>query len=303
MNIKIRPIRTHDEYRAVEQLQREVWSLDDAGIAPSDLMVTAQKNGGLALGAFADSLEGASEQLIGVVFGFVGLSSDGRVKHCSHILGVLPTHRNQNIGYHLKLAQREHALAQGLELITWTFDPLESRNANLNFHKLGATCKIYLPNLYGDMRDTLNVGLSSDRFQVDWHIASTHVINHIRGIQPIVSLSALQEGEVPILNPLPSGEPPRPPKTCLSVQVKSRLHRNKLREDSDFTGADRLLIQIPPNFQAIKLADMELARAWRLHTRALFEAAFAEGYVVTNLLFEEGQSYYLLEKDWRPDED
>jgi len=303
MNIKIRPIRTHDEYRAVEQLQREVWSLDDAGIAPSDLMVTAQKNGGLALGAFADSLEGESEQLVGLVFGFVGLSPDGKLAHCSHILGVLPTHRNQNIGYHLKLAQRENVLAQGLELITWTFDPLESRNANHNFHKLGATCRIYLPNLYGDMRDTLNVGLSSDRFQVDWHIASTHVINRIRGTQSIPSLSALQEDGVPILNPLLSEEPSCPPKTYISVQLESRLHRDKLRAELNLIGTNRLLIQIPPNFQAIKLADMELARAWRLHTRALFETTFAEGYVVTNLLFEEGQSYYLLEKDWRPDED
>ena len=279
MDIRIRAIQSHDEYRAVEQLQREVWGLEEVEVVPDHLLLTAQKNGGLLLGAFDVSSGSEEGQLVGFVFGFVGLSPNGEVKHCSHMAGVAPAYQNQKLGYRLKLAQREQVLAQGLDVIIWTFDPLESRNASLNFRKLGATCRTYLRDLYGSMRDALNVALPSDRFCVDWHIASAHVVERLRG-----SLPPLRPEGVTLLNrPLP-GDPPRPANVSLPIQ-----------------GA-RLLIQIPAHFQAIKTVDMGLARAWRLHTRALFEAAFAEGYVVTDLLFEDGQSFYLLEKDWVPGE-
>ncbi|GAB4542715.1 MAG: hypothetical protein Kow0063_35090 [Anaerolineae bacterium] len=280
MDIQIRPVQTHQEYRAVEHLQRQVWGLEDVEIVPDHLLLTAQKNGGLVLGAFDASAGHDARQLIGFVFGFIGLSDDGRVKHCSHMAGVAPDYQNRNLGYRLKLAQREHVLRQGLDLITWTFDPLESRNASLNFRKLGAACRVYLRDLYGRMRDTLNVALPSDRFQVDWHIASNHVADRLAGKCPPLSLAMLRSEGVPLLNPPLPGDPPRPASRTLPLEGR------------------RLLIQIPACFQAIKSFDMELARAWRMHTRELFETAFARGYVVIDLIFENGQSYYLLEKDW-----
>jgi predicted GNAT superfamily acetyltransferase len=284
MDIEIRPIHTHDEYRAVEQLQRDAWGLEEVEVVPDHLLLTAHKNGGLVLGAFDLSSGAKGEQLVGFVFGLVGLSPDGRMKHCSHMTGVAPDYQNHNLGYRLKLAQREHVLKQGLDLITWTFDPLESRNAYLNFRKLGATCQTYLRDLYGGMRDALNIALPSDRFQVDWHVASTHVADRLSSKPSPPSLSSLCAESVPLLNQALSGDPPRPAEAPLPIQ------------------GTRLLIQIPAHFQAIKRVDIELARAWRLQTRALFEAAFAAGYVVTDLLFEDEQSCYLLEKDWTPDE-
>ena len=278
MSITIRPIQTHQEYRAVEALQQEVWGLDPVEIVPDHLLLTAQKNGGLVLGAFDTSTAGEVDRLIGFIFGFPGLTPDGRLKHCSHMAGVAPAYQNRRVGYRLKLAQREHVLAQGIELITWTFDPLESRNARLNFHKLGAICRTYLRDLYGSMRDALNVGVPSDRFQVEWWVASSRVVDRLQGTAPDLSLAALQAEDVPLLNPVPPGDLPRPPEQTRPI------------------AGDRLLIQIPAHFQAIKAADMALARAWRLHTRALFEAAFAQGYTVVDLLFEEGQSFYLLRR-------
>jgi len=281
MEVVIRPLQTHDEYRAAERLQREVWGLHDVDVVPDHLLITAQKNGGLVLGAF-ESLPDGGERLVGFVFGFVGLTPEGRVKHCSHMAGVVPGRQDRNIGYRLKRAQREHVLARGIDLITWTFDPLESRNAHLNFRKLGVVCRTYLRDLYGPMRDALNEGLPSDRFQVEWHIASRHVVRRLRsgGIGP--SLSDLVEQGVPILNPALPGDPPRP------------------AEGSQPIRGDRFLVEIPARFQDVKAADMGLARAWRLHTRALFEAAFAQGYVVVDHLFEAGRSCYLLEKGWMP---
>jgi predicted GNAT superfamily acetyltransferase len=279
MVVEIRPIQTHEEYQAVEHLQREVWGFDDVQIVPIHLLLTAHKNGGLVLGAFDAASEGESQRLVAFVFGFVGLSPDGRTKHCSHMLGVDAAFRDRNLGYRLKLAQREHVLRQGIDLITWTFDP---RNANLNFRKLGATCNTYVRDLYGDMSNLLYVGLSSDRLQVDWHIASDHVAARLRRKGMSSSLSALRAEGVPVLNRPLRGDLPRPAQTTLPLE------------------GERLLVQIPSHLQAIKAADMGLARAWRLHARSVFESAFTHGYVVTDLLFEDGQSCYFLERNWTP---
>ncbi|HUW11548.1 MAG TPA: hypothetical protein VM537_17585, partial [Anaerolineae bacterium] len=146
------------------------------------------------------------------------------------------------------------------------------------------TCNTYLRDLYGHMRDELNVGLPSDRFQVDWHIASDHVAGRLRGdradpstgLRTGPSLSALLAEGVPLLNPPFPGDLPRPPETVLPIE------------------GNQLLVQMPARFQAIKSADLGLAHAWREHTRTLFEAAFAAGYTVVDLLFEEGRSCYLL---------
>lgn len=279
MTIEIRLVQTIEEYRAISQIQRAVWGKPDAEIIPYHMPIIFQKEGGLVLGAFERSPEEEKEKLIGFAFGFVGLTSEGQVKHCSEIVGVLPAYQNRNMGYRLKLAQRERVLAQGIDLITWTFDPLESRNARLNIHKLGATCQTYLRNLYGNLSDALNAGLPSDRFRVDWRIGGDHVAGRLRGDWAGPSV----EG-IPIINPVLPGDRsaeqslPRPPRETLPI------------------AGDQLLIQIPAHFQAIKLADSGLGLAWREHTRALFEAAFAAGYTVVDLLFEHGQSYYLLQQ-------
>ena len=281
--IDVRPVQTHDEYRDVEHLQRLAWGHGDLDVVPDHLLITIQKNGGLVLGAFevspGDGLGGVQERPVGFALGFIGLAPDGQLKHCSHMVGVPPTEQNRNVGYRLKLAQRAHVLAQGIDLITWTFDPLESRNARLNFHKLGATCNIYLREVYGRMRDELNVGLPSDRFQVDWHLASVQVRGRLRGDWVATSLMALCGEGVPIVNRALPGDLPHPPRTVLPLE------------------GDRLLVQIPAHFQALKAADFGLACAWREHTRALFEAAFAAGYTAVDLILERGESYYLLERE------
>src|SRR5262245_61635478 len=204
MAIEIRPVKTEDEYHAVERLQREIWGSQDIEIVAFEILMTAHKNGGVMLGAF-DIVEG-EERMVGFVFGFVGLTASGRVKHCSQIAGALPGYRDRGVGYALKLKQREIVLAQGIDLITWTFDPLESRNARFNLRKLGATCGVYLRNLYGAMRDELNAGLPSDRFQVDWRIASPHVEAKLRVEAGPSSASTLMADGVPLVNPPASGE-------------------------------------------------------------------------------------------------
>lgn len=276
VNIVIRPAETHAAYQAIEQVQLQAWGMPALEVVPGSMLLTAQRHGGLVLGAFTPD-----DEVIGFVFGFVGRDEHGRVHHHSHQTAVVPAFQHANIGYRLKLAQREHVLRQGIDLITWTFDPLQSRNAYLNLHKLGAICRTYLPDLYGTMPDALNAGLPSDRFEAEWHIRSTHVGERLGA--PTADTQA-QLGHVSLLNP---GSPAK-----LDHARTATLLRG-----------EQVLIEIPADIEAIKAANMEHAQAWRQHTRALFEAAFAAGYTATDLLVADGRSYYLLEHVGRPDED
>jgi len=277
MSVKIEAIQRLEDYRSVEDLQREVWRLEDVETVPDHVLITAQKNGGLVLGAF-DQKPGRGRRLVGFVFGFLGRTADGTTKHCSHMLGVARSHQGQGIGYRLKLAQREHVLGQGLSLITWTFDPLESPNANLNFHKLGATCRTYIRDVYGEMRDELNAGLPTDRFQVDWHIDSEHVLHRIGG-RHATSLAQLRAGEAVLVNETLRDARPMPPEEMPELDGRT------------------LLVEVPADFQRIRSKDLALARRWRASTRRLFEAAFAVGYVVFDSIFEDGRSTYVLAHD------
>lgn len=274
VSIAIRSLTTDAEIRAVEELQRLAWRLPDVEIVPLHVLVTAARNGGLLLGAFD------GERLAGFVFGFAGLTPAGRLKHCSHMTGVHPDYRDRNLGYRLKLAQRAAVLAQGIDLITWTFDPLEARNGWLNFHKLGAVCCTYLRSVYGDMRDGLNAGLPSDRLQVDWWIGSPRVEQRLRGA----------DGPPSSGSPLPRRWAGTDPTPCAPLLSTGEREEGEVKEG-------RTLITIPVNFQAIKAADLSLAMQWRLATRQQFEAAFAQGLCITDLLRDGDDRRYLLESD------
>ncbi|GJM41185.1 MAG: hypothetical protein DHS20C20_14670 [Ardenticatenaceae bacterium] len=260
--IEIRPITDAAGCTAVEKLQYDAWKMtDNLEVVPGHLLITFHKNGGVLLGAFA------GERLVGFVMGFVGIMADGRLKHASHMMGIHPEFQKQSIGKQLKLAQRQTVQQQGLDLITWTYDPLETGNARLNIHKLGATCRTYLPNLYGN-GDGINAGLPTDRFHVDWHINSGHVEKRLAGGDEVAVPQHL------ILNPV--GENGRP-----SENLKSPA------EATHF-------VQIPVHFQNIKANDLSLALAWRLQTRQLFTELFAQNYLVTDFILDQDNAYYQL---------
>jgi predicted GNAT superfamily acetyltransferase len=168
--IIIRDIELISEMREVESLQKKVWVCDDRDIVPLTILVATREIGAILVGAF----DGLS--LIGFAYSFVG-REDERMVHHSHMLAVRPTYRNINLGYKLKLAQRDRALAQGITRMTWTFDPLQSLNAHFNFAKLGVVADTYKINFYGETTSSFlhQIGSGTDRLWVTWPLDSSRV--------------------------------------------------------------------------------------------------------------------------------
>ena len=167
-NIELRRCHGIEEFRACVALQKEVWNFSDAELVPLRMFVVAEKVGGQVMGAF-DS---------GVMVGFalsVPGTRTGHVYLHSHMLAVRKQYRNSGLGRRLKLMQREDALARGIELIEWTFDPLEIKNAYLNIEKLGAIARRYNINQYGITSSPLQGGLPSDRLIAEWWLKSKRV--------------------------------------------------------------------------------------------------------------------------------
>jgi predicted GNAT superfamily acetyltransferase len=167
--VEIRQLFNLEEFDDVVALQKTIWSFADAELLPLRFLVVVSKVGGHVFAAY----DGA--RMIGFCFAIPGIKEDGRPYLHSHMLGVLPEYRNAQIGRRLKLRQREDALARGIALIEWTFDPLELKNAFLNIEKLGAIVRRYKENQYGTTSSPLHGGLPTDRCTAEWWIDSPRV--------------------------------------------------------------------------------------------------------------------------------
>lgn len=168
MALELRRCHGIEDFRACVGLQKEVWNFSDAELVPLRMFVVADKVGGQVMGAF----EGHT--MVGFALSVPGTRS-GHIYLHSHMLAVRKDHRNGGLGRRLKLMQREEALSRGIELIEWTFDPLEIKNAYLNVEKLGAIARRYNINQYGITSSPLQGGLPSDRLIAEWWLKSKRV--------------------------------------------------------------------------------------------------------------------------------
>jgi predicted GNAT superfamily acetyltransferase len=248
-------------------LQEETWSGDV--IVPPQLMLAVVHNGGFVALGYAPG----DERPAGFVFGFLGIY-DYHFRHHSHMLAVREAYRGSGLAQTLKEAQRDHCLDQGIEVVGWTMDPLEARNARFNFGKLGAYARTYHRDFYGAMPDKLNRGLPSDRIYVEWPIGHDRTYKRLRGEdKPPPLENAEREGIAYLLRP--DGDRPG------TVQPTG--------------GASHLLLALPAAFQTLKARDAALARVWRLAAREAFERAFADGYAAVEFLRStDGRGAYLL---------
>jgi predicted GNAT superfamily acetyltransferase len=175
--ITIRKCDGIEELNACVALQKEVWKFDDVDLVPLRMFVVSQKIGGQTIGAFA------GDELIGFSFSIPGSRAGHAYLH-SHMLAVRDSFRNHGLGRQLKLAQRDDAIQHGFDLLEWTFDPLEIKNAHLNLARLGAIARRYSVNHYGHSSSPLQGGLPTDRLVAEWWLKSKRVVNLLDSKQP-----------------------------------------------------------------------------------------------------------------------
>lgn len=260
-NIEIRPLTTIKDLEKMQEVESAVWKMDPI---PVHQTYTSMQNGGIILGAFAEG------ELVGFLNSFPGFKQQ-TVHLCSHMLGILPDYQQDGIGERMKRRQAALARQAGYSLITWTFDPLESRNAHLNLHKLGAVGTMYRPNHYGSLQDEFNQGLPSDRILIEWYL---------RDRKQKQSYAFNWN------------------KLLLEVDEEQRPVATKVEEQVDLAMANVFFVAIPKHFQQIKQRDFELATEWRRKTRTIFEQLFLAGFNATDLLADEERSvcYYVFTK-------
>lgn len=270
MDILLRTIDTIEELEKVAELEQSVWGTSPV---PLHQTLTAAKNGGSVIGAFLE------KRLVGFVYGFPGFKN-GEVYLCSHMMGIEQSFRNQGIGYRLKMRQAEEALKLGYGKIRWTYDPLESRNGRLNIAKLGAICAEYIENCYGEMNDTLNKNMPSDRFNVEWWIGSSYLEERHR----------LSE-EINVI----------PEQIVLDWKIRDNGYPEaivKANHIDEFLHSRFLFVPVPLQSQEMKKEDHSLALDWRFKTRDVFVKLFAEGWAVFHVVAKKDEpvQYYVLAK-------
>lgn len=180
-SVSIRPLSSLDDVRAASALFDRIWG--ERRVMGAPLLRAMAAHGGQVLGAF----EG--EELIGALVGLVGLTEDGRPVLHSHITGVAPESQHRGVGFLLKRAQRDWCLARGIDVVTWTMDPMVARNARFNIHKLGAVGSAFHRDYYGPMEDAFNRGERSDRLEFRWDLRSDRVAGAMerRAAEPVVT--------------------------------------------------------------------------------------------------------------------
>ena len=275
----IRDLDSFEDLKQVEAVEREVWGLEDIDVFPTTLAVATLAGGCIWIGAFD------GKKMAGFAFGFPALDHE-RLSIHSHMLAVREPYRDLDLGYKLKLAQRERTLAmriQGLRLdeITWTFDPLQSKNAHLNLAKLGVVSESYRPDFYGPETSSVLHRNSTDRLWVRWPLASKRVRGRIQG----------QSNRAELIE------------TLARLQPLVRFNGDGKPAVSDLSAAlqrQRIAIEIPSDIGAVEARDPELARRWREATRWAFTESLQAGFFVAEFCRTvrgaQGPGAYLLEK-------
>jgi len=269
-----RDLTTLEEFATVVELERQIWGPGYDEVVPVPILAVSVHRGGILIGAFDGG------RMIGFVYSLPAIK-DGKATQWSHMAGVLAEYRSAGLGRTLKLLQRDRTLAMGLDLIEWTYDPLQAMNAHLNFAKLGVVVEEYAENIYGTSSSPLHQGNPTDRFVAEWWIRTPHVE---RRVAP-AGLLALRTSEV--------ADAARVNRTAASGEWLESVDVDLSLE------ARRLAVEIPMGFTDMLSREPDLALAWRVCTRAIFTTYFDRGYRAVDFsLDRQGRKgAYLLTRD------
>src|SRR5581483_9225744 len=273
-SISIRDLSSFEDLKKAEEVEKHVWGVADADALPMTMAVATREAGSIWVGAFDGN------KLVGFAFGFPGFENGSLMLH-SHMLAVLPGYRDYNLGYKLKLTQRDRSLAARLQRMTWTFDPLQSKNAHFNFCKLGVVSDKYKIDFYGPSTSSVLHRNSTDRLWVTWPLASRRVQQRLGGKDVRAEMMDALSGLQPLVRFNVDGTP-----------VRTDLAEGLARQ--------RIAIEIPSDITAMENDNPALAREWRLATRWAFSEALKAGFFVAEFCRmvrgKQGPGVYLLEK-------
>ena len=280
--MQLRTLTTIEEFRQVLALEQRVWGYQAAeDSVPAMMLLVSSRIGGLVVGAFDPSASSGSpraassgdqERLVGFAYAMPGIR-DGKPYQWSHMLAVDADHRDAGLGWRLKLEQRRLVMASGLDLIAWTFDPLQAGNAHLNFAKLGTVAREYHEDAYPDSSSALHAGTPTDRLVAEWWLRSERVVGRLDG-------AAREAGRG-------AGEGRRE-LTAANLVNQVREGRRWLEPAGHDLALDaaRLGVVVPTGFTEMQQRDLPLARDWRSATREIFESCLARGYVVEDFILD-----------------
>jgi predicted GNAT superfamily acetyltransferase len=274
--ITYRDLTSLSDFATVVDLEQEIWGPGYTEPVPVPILAVTVKRGGILIGAFDRG------RMIGFVYSLAGLK-DGRPMQWSHMAGVVDRLRKAGIGYRLKLLQRDRALQMGLDLIEWTYDPMQAANAHLNFSKLGVVVEEYEENVYGASQSPLHRGNPTDRFVAEWRIGEPHVVGR------------LSAPEIPL-------------RTRDIADVLRANHADPVGEWHECKAVDlgiddrRVIVEIPMGFTEMLANAPDLALAWRMDTRLIFTTYFARGFRAVDFLLDRSgrKGAYLLVRHLTP---
>lgn len=289
-SIKITRLMSTAQHQQAVELQKHYWGDDASNLVPRHMLFSISHYGGHVLGAYD------GHELVGFVIGFIGADIDvddenarpamANLLIMSKRMLVLPGYRGRNIGYRLKMAQRDIALKQAIRLVTWTVDPLLAANAHLNIRKLGAVIQRFSANYFGlEEKD----GLRADRLIVDWWVSHRRVAERAAGRGSKLTLRQYLDVRAPIVNRADaSGDWLRP------------------RPMTAAPGSSFALVEIPADFRELEAAHRSLADQWRYHIRAVFSRMLSADFIVTDFVSDmfEGRkrAFYLLSRSFDNDD-
>lgn len=270
-----REIIDFSEYDVLEDIQEDAWGMPTRELVPKRLIYATLKSGGVVIGAYKD------EEIIGYCWGWVGYNElYGRFIY-SHHNAVRKQFQNRGIGMKLKLAQRDWAIRNNFELINWTFDPLQSKNCYLNLHKLGVVCNNYKRNYWGEMRDSLNKGIDTDRFYCNWYLNSERVKERASG--KIDDFSQKMQN-----------------KNNHVFETQSENSKILIEKANLDLISEYIFLKIPSNFTYLIKNEKPLLIQWRNETRIAFENYFKKGYRAIDFAFlkknGEFECFHVLKK-------
>ena len=268
--VRIKPLEAFEDFEKLLEIQRAVWKHEDVNLTPVHQFAVSSRMGAILLGAFV------GRELAGFVYSFPAVFKGEPCQH-SHLLAVLPDFQGDGMGKALKWAQREEALKRGCRFITWTYDPLQTRNANLNLQALGAVSRTYFSNFYGMTPSLcLGPGIPTDRMLIEWPISDRRVKSRIEG-------KARNPGYDP--EALPKAQARRPG----GVAPLHRPARPNLGLEDEV-----VLVEVPGDIRALA-GRPDLIAEWQKGLRRAMTAYFGRGYFADNFIFGE-RAFYVLKK-------